>query len=139
MGDSWVIPFVTSLTERSVYEKFETLWRNYFLWQIDVSKRALKTELEEIENKCLNASNDVPTVEIQNQISILEGRINSTNENVDIQSENINELKVRRLLFSLCDLYQISYPIYISADWYSDNVFKHRNGDNENRPTKSTR
>ena len=75
--------------------------KKFFYLQIDVSKRALKAELEEIENKCLNTSNDVPTAEIQNQISILEGRINSTNEDVDIQSENINELKVRRVLFSI--------------------------------------
>ena len=32
---------------------------------------------------------------IQNQISMLEGRINSTNENVEIQSDNIDELMVR--------------------------------------------
>ena len=31
---------------------------------------------------------------IQNQISMLEGRINSTNEDVEIQSDNIDELMV---------------------------------------------
>ena len=75
--------------------------KKLFSLQIDVSKRALKTELEEIENKSLNASNDVPTADIQNQISMLEGRINSTNDYVDIQSDNINEIKVRHLLFSV--------------------------------------
>ena len=70
--------------------------KKLFSLQIDVSMRALKTELEEIEKKCLNANNDVPTADIQNQTSI-----NSTNEYVDIQSENINELKVRHLLFSV--------------------------------------
>ena len=75
--------------------------KKLFSLQIDVSKRALKTELEEIENKSLNASNDVPTADIQNQISMLEGRINSTNDYVDIQSDNINELKVGRLFFSI--------------------------------------
>ena len=67
--------------------------------QIDLSKRALKTELEEIENKSLNAINEVPIADIQYQISMLEGRINSTNDNVDIQSGNINELKVRHFTF----------------------------------------
>ena len=70
--------------------------------QIDVSKRALKTELEEIENKSLNAINainDVLTENIENQISMLEGRINSTNEDVEIQSGNINEIMVRHLFF----------------------------------------
>ena len=37
--------------------------------QIDVSKRALNTELEELENKCFNASNDVPTAEVQHTTS----------------------------------------------------------------------
>ena len=37
---------------------------------------------------------------IQNQISMLEARINSTNEdNMDIQSDIVNELKVSTLLF----------------------------------------
>ena len=67
--------------------------------QIDVSKRALKTELEEIENKSLNAINEVRTADIQHQISMLEGRINSTNENVEIQSDNIIEIMVRHLFF----------------------------------------
>ena len=48
----------------------------------------------EIENKCLNATNDVPIAEIQNQISMLEGRINSTNEDVEVQSDNIDKIKV---------------------------------------------
>ena len=69
--------------------------------QIDVSKRAFKTELEETEIKCLNAINDVLTENIQNQLSMLEGRINSTNEDVEIQSEDINEIKVRHLFFYL--------------------------------------
>ena len=73
--------------------------KKLFSLKIDVSKRALKVELEEIENKCLNASNDVPTAEIQNQISMLEGRINSTNENVEIQSDNIIEIMVRHFFF----------------------------------------
>ena len=68
--------------------------KKLFSLQIDVSKRALKTELEEIENKSLNASNDVPTADIQNQISMLEGRINSTNEDVEVQSDNIDKIKV---------------------------------------------
>ena len=38
---------------------------------------------------------------IQNQISMLEGRINSTNENVEIQSDNIIEIMVRHLFFYL--------------------------------------
>ena len=67
--------------------------------QIDVSKRAFKTELEETEIKCLNAINDVLTENMQNQISMLEGRINSTNEDVEIQSDNINEIMVRHLFF----------------------------------------
>ena len=70
--------------------------------QIDVSKKALKTELEEIENKSLNAINainDILTENIENQISMLEGRINSTNEDVEIQSGNINEIMVRHLFF----------------------------------------
>ena len=74
--------------------------KKLFSLQIDVSMRALKAELEEIENKCLNASNDVPTAEIQNQISMLEGRINSTNEEVEIQNDNINEIMVRHLFFN---------------------------------------
>ena len=74
-----------------------------FSLQIDLSTRALKTELEEIENKSLNASNDVPTAaDFQNQISMLEGRINSTTYEVEIQSGIINEIKVRHLLFSIC-------------------------------------
>ena len=36
---------------------------------------------------------------IQNQIAMLEGRINSTNEDVEIQSDNINEIMVRHLFF----------------------------------------
>ena len=75
--------------------------KKLFSLQIDVSKRALKTELEEIEYKSLNASNHVPTADIQNQISMLEGRINSTNDYVEIQNDNINEIKVRHLLFSV--------------------------------------
>ena len=75
--------------------------KKLFSLQIDVSMRALKAELEEIENKCLNASNDVPTAEIQNQISMLEGRINSTNEDLDIQSGNMNQLMVRFFFYSL--------------------------------------
>ena len=67
--------------------------------KIDVSMRALKTELEEIENKSLNAINDVLTADLQNQISMLEGRINSTNENVEIQSDNIIEIMVRHFFF----------------------------------------
>ena len=73
-----------------------------FSLQIDVSKRALKTELEEIENKSLNAINainDVLTENIEKQISMLEGRINSTNEEMEIQSDNINEIMVRHLFF----------------------------------------
>ena len=31
---------------------------------------------------------------IQNQISMLEGRINSTNEDVEVQSDNIDKIKV---------------------------------------------
>jgi hypothetical protein len=69
--------------------------KKLFSLQIDVSKRALKTELEEIENKTLNSSNDVPTAEIQKHISMLEGRINSTYEDLEIQSNNINEIMVR--------------------------------------------
>ena len=39
---------------------------------------------------------------IQNQISMLEDRINSTNEDVEIQSDNINEIMVGYfLLFTL--------------------------------------
>ena len=75
--------------------------KKLFSLQIDVSKRALNAELEEIKNKCLNAINNVPTAEIQNQISMLEGRINSTNEDVEIQSDNINEIMVRHLFFYL--------------------------------------
>ena len=77
-----------------------------FSLQIDVSKRALKTELEEIENKSLNTINDVLRENFQNQITILEDRINSTNEEVDIQSENINELKV--YFFEFTAFYQSS-------------------------------
>ena len=63
--------------------------------QIDVSNRALKTELEEIENKSLNAINDVLLTEnIQTQISVLKCRINSTNEDMDVLNDTINELKV---------------------------------------------
>ena len=69
--------------------------------QIDVSMRALKKELEEIENKSLNAINDVLIENVQNQISMLEGRINSTNEDVEIQSDNIDELMVRIFFFSI--------------------------------------
>ena len=61
--------------------------------------RALKTELEEIENKSLNAINDELTADIQNQISMLEGRINSTYEDLEIQSNNINEIMVRHFFF----------------------------------------
>ena len=76
--------------------------KKLFSLQIDVSKRALKTELEEIENKSLNAINainDVLTENIEKQISMLEGRINSTNEEMEIQSDNINEIMVRHLFF----------------------------------------
>ena len=73
--------------------------KKLFSLQIDVSKRALKTELEEIENKSLNAINDVLTADIQNQISMLDGRINSTNNDVEVQSNNINEIMVRDLFF----------------------------------------
>ena len=38
---------------------------------------------------------------IQNQISMLEGRINSTNKNVEIQSDNIDEIMVSHFLYSL--------------------------------------
>ena len=38
---------------------------------------------------------------IQNQISMIEGRINSTNEDVEIQSDNINEVMVRHFFYSL--------------------------------------
>ena len=72
--------------------------------QIDVSKRASKKELEEIENKTLNAINEVPTADIQNQISMLEGRINSTNEEVEIQNDNINEIMVRHFFFQFTPL-----------------------------------
>ena len=75
--------------------------------QIDVSKRALKTELEEIENKSLNAINDVLTADIQNQMSMLDGRINSTNNDVEVQSDNINEIMVRDLFF-----YSSLYKLY---------------------------
>ena len=86
--------------------------KKLFSLQIDVSNRALKTELEEIGNKSLNSNNDVPTTtDIQNQISILEGRINSTNDEVEIQSDIINEIKVGHLLFSIhsCVSNLISY------------------------------
>ena len=36
---------------------------------------------------------------IQNQITMLEGKINSTNEDVEIQSDNIDELMVRIFFF----------------------------------------
>ena len=75
-----------------------------FSLQIDVSKRALKTELEEIENKTLNAISEVPTADIQNQISMLEGRINSTNKDVEIQSDKLNELMVRIYFFLFTSL-----------------------------------
>ena len=73
--------------------------KKLFCLQVDVSKRALKTELEEIENKTLNSSNDVPTAEIQKLISMLDGRINSTYEDLEIQSNNINEIMVRHFFF----------------------------------------
>ena len=73
--------------------------KKLFSLQIDVSKRALKTELEEIGNKSLNSINDVLTADIQNQISMLDGRINSTNNDVEVQSNNINEIMVRDLFF----------------------------------------
>ena len=41
---------------------------------------------------------------IQNQISMLEGRINSTNEDVEIQSDNIDELMVRIFFFLFTSL-----------------------------------
>jgi predicted nucleic acid-binding Zn-ribbon protein len=86
-----------------------------FSLKIDVSKRALKVELEEIENKCLNASNDVPTAEIQNQISMLEGRINSTNDYMDKQNDTINELMVRYFFFNSLLIANLK-SIYISSD-----------------------
>ena len=72
--------------------------------QIDVSKRASKTELEKLENSYY--------VPIQTQISMIEGRINSTNDNVEIQSDNINELKVRHLLFFYSLLYIKSHILF---------------------------
>ena len=45
---------------------------------------------------------------IQNQIAMLEGRINSTNEDVEIQSDNINEIMVR-LFYSL--LYELYFTV----------------------------
>ena len=75
--------------------------------QIDVSKRASKTELEKLEN-----SYYVPIADIQTQISMIEGRINSTNDNVEIQSDNINELKVRHLLFFYSLLYIKSHILF---------------------------
>ena len=89
--------------------------KKLFLLKIDVSKRALKVELEEIENKCLNASNDVPTAEIQNQISMLEGRINSTNDDMDIQNDTINKLMVRYFFFNSLLIANLK-SIYISSD-----------------------
>ena len=89
--------------------------KKFFYLQIDVSKRALKAELEEIENKCLNTSNDVPTAEIQNQISMLEGRINSTNDDMDIQNDTINELMVRYSFFNSLLIANLK-SIYISSD-----------------------
>ena len=86
--------------------------KKFFYLQIDVSKRALKAELEEIENKCLNTSNDVPTAEIQNQISMLEGRINSTNEEVEIQNDNINEIMVRHF-FSIHSFINCTFIFYL--------------------------
>ena len=74
--------------------------KKLFSLQTDISKRALKIELEEIENKTLNAINEVPTADIQNQIAMLEGRINSTNEEVEIQNDNINEIMVRHFFFN---------------------------------------
>ena len=46
---------------------------------------------------------------IQNQISMLEGRINSTNEDVEIQSDNIDELMVRFFFYSL--LYELNFTV----------------------------
>ena len=89
--------------------------KKLFSLKIDVSKRALKVELEEIENKCLNASNDVPTAEIQNQISMLEGRINSTNDYMDKQNDTINELMVRYFFFNSLLKANLK-SIYISSD-----------------------
>ena len=89
--------------------------KKLFFLKIDVSKRALKVELEEIENKCLNASNDVPTAEIQNQISMLEGRINSTNDYMDKQNDTINELMVRYFFFNSLLIANLK-SIYISSD-----------------------
>ena len=80
--------------------------KKLFSLQIDVSKRALKTELKKMENKSFSAINEVPTADIQNQISMLEGRINSTNEDLEIQSDNINEIMVRHLFF-----YSILYKL----------------------------
>ena len=82
------------------------IMKKLFSLQIDVSKRALKTELKKMENKSFSAINEVPTADIQNQISMLEGRINSTNEDLEIQSDNINEIMVRHLFF-----YSILYKL----------------------------
>ena len=87
------------LASLTISDKTRTYFRLLFSLQMDGSIRALKTELEVIENKCLNASNDVPTAEIQNQLSILKGRINSTNDDVEIQSHNLNQLRVRLFLY----------------------------------------
>ena len=95
--------------------------KKLFFLKIDVSKRALKVELEEIENKCLNASNNVPTAEIQNQISMLEGRINSTNDDMDIQNDTINKLMVRYFFYNSLLIANLK-SIYIFSDWYSNNV-----------------
>ena len=89
--------------------------KKLFSLQIDVSKRALKIELEEIENKTLNAINKVPKADIQNQISMLEGRINSTNDDMDIQNDTINELMVRYSFFNSLLIANLK-SIYISSD-----------------------
>ena len=87
----------------------------YTSLQIEVSKRALKIEIEEIEFRCLNTSKDVPTADIQNQISMLEGRINSTNDDMDIQNDTINELMVRYFFFNSLLIANLK-SIYISSD-----------------------
>ena len=89
--------------------------------QFDVSKRALKTELEKIENKSLNAintNNDVLIENIQNQMSMLDGRINSTNNDVEVQSDNINEIMVRDLFF-----YSSHYKLYSNFFTYIYEIF----------------
>ena len=47
---------------------------------------------------------------IQNQITMLEGKINSTNEDVEIQSNNIDELMVR-IFFFYSLLYELKFTV----------------------------